>query len=238
MKLYKRVIHRFKNAIEVYEYLDGRYGARGEPRRKKEKPTPEQMDKRNQWNREKKARHKLRTYFDINDYFSCLTYRREDRPPDMQTAKKQFSDAIKIIRREYRKRGKELYWIRNIEVGTKGAWHIHICVNRIPDTDLILKKAWKFGCVTNKLMYEQGEFRELAEYITKTPKTDKRLKESSYSTSKNMPLPEPEVRKVKRLGKPKEVEGFYLDKPSFHEGENRVTGYPYRCYTLLRYRRI
>lgn len=234
MKKYKRLIYRFKNAIEVYEYLDGRYGARGAPRKKKKNITPELIKKRNQWNKERKARHLLQEYFQENDYFSDFTYKRENRPSDLKESGQQFAEAIKIIRREYRKRGEELRWISNHEVGTKGAWHIHVCINRIPDTDIILKKAWPYGMVNNKLMYEQGGFAELAKYITKTPETDTRLKESRYSHSRNMPLPEPEKEIVYTLGEPKEEEGFYLDKPSFHEGDNPFTGYKYRYYTLLK----
>lgn len=35
-----------------------------------------------------------------------------------------------------------------------------------------------------RLLYERGEFAELAAYITKTPETDPRLKESAYRTHK------------------------------------------------------
>lgn len=238
MKLYNRITYEFPNAIEVYEYLDGRYGARGMPREKLRQVTPEMVAKRNQWNKERRARHRLRMYFDVNDYFSDFTYRKDARPPNMATAKEHYRKAIRKIRKEYQKRGYELYWLRNIEVGTKNGWHIHVCINRIPDTDIILAKAWPYGRVINQLMYEKGEFAELAAYITKTPATDPRLKDASFQPSRNMPLPEPKKKKVKRLGKPKEKEGFYLDKPSFHEGTNKFTGYPYRCYTLLRYRRI
>lgn len=39
----KRVTHTFRKGdiLEVKEYHDGRYGARGLPREKKRKPTPE-----------------------------------------------------------------------------------------------------------------------------------------------------------------------------------------------------
>lgn len=237
---YRKKIQKFRNATEIAEYHTGRYGAPGQKRQPKKKATPEQIKKINRYNREKIARWKLREWFDVNDYFSCLSYRKEARPPDMKMAKKDFANAVKIIRREYRKRGYELRWMRNIEVGTKGAWHIHVVINRITDTDLILKKAWTHGRITNELLYEKGEFRELAEYITKTPDTDPRLKETSYSASKNLPVPEPEVKTYKRWKTWHEIkipEGFYLDKESLREGTNPVTGYNYRVYTLLRIRR-
>jgi len=239
--MYGKKIWEFLNAIEVREYHDAKYGAPGQKRIKKRKPTPEEMAKVNQYNRERKARHKLREYFEVNDYFSCLTYRRDARPPDMATAKEHFKQALRFIRKEYKKRGATLFWMRNIEVGTKGGWHIHLIINRIPDTDLILKAAWQHGKVKNELLHEKGEFRQLAAYITKTPATDPRLKEADYSASRNMPLPEPDKRVYKRWKTWRDIkvkEGFYLDEESVREGINPVTGYPYREYTLLRIRRI
>ena len=193
---YKKKTWEFRRAIEVMEYHTARYGAPGQKREKKKKPTKEDMEKVNQYTKERKARHRLRTYFYKNDYFSCLTYRVDARPPDMQAAKRDWSEALKIIRREYKKRGEQLFWMRNIEVGTKGAWHIHLAINRIPDTDVILKKAWTKGKVVNQLLYEQGEYKELAAYITKTPRTDNRLRESNYDASRNMPLPEPKEKYI------------------------------------------
>ena len=57
VKRYKRIIYTFKNSIEVYEYLDGKYGAPGKKRGKKRKLTEEAIRYRNQWNRERKVRH-------------------------------------------------------------------------------------------------------------------------------------------------------------------------------------
>lgn len=236
---YKKKTWEFRRAIEVMEYHTGRYGAPGQKREKKKKPTKEDMEKVNQYTKERKARHRLRTYFYKNDYFSCLTYKVEERPPDMKAAKKDWSNALDVIRREYKKRGEQLFWMRNIEVGTKGAWHIHLIINRISDTDVILKKAWTKGKVVNQLLYEQGEYKELAAYITKTPKTDNRLKKTAFDASRNMPLPEPKEKIYlhwKTWNKIKIPEGYYLDPESVHEGENPTNGYPYRTYTLLKLR--
>lgn len=240
---YKKKEMRFKYAREVMEYHTARYGAPGQKRIKRKKHTPEQMEQINRLNRERIARWKLREHFDVNDYFSALTYRKEERPSGMSGAKEDFRKFIRIVRKEYKKRGMELKWMRNIEVGTRGAWHVHIIVNRIADTDLILKKAWKKGKVINQLLYEKGEFASLAAYITKTPKTDQRLQESHYSASRNLPLRDP-IEKTYRhwktwkdIEKVRIPEGFYLDKDSYVEGINPFTGYKYRRYTLLRVRR-
>ena len=170
---YTKKIYKTKNGIDVEEMHTYRYPSPGAKREKRKKVTPEQMAKVNQKNKEKKCRRKLMQYFSEGDYFTCLTYQKENRPQDMKEAKKDFSDAMKVIRREYKKRGKQVRWIRNIEVGTRNAWHVHLVINRIQDTDLILRKAWSKGKVINQLLYERGGFRNLAAYITKTPQTDK-----------------------------------------------------------------
>lgn len=242
----RRITYEFENAIEREEYLDGRYGAPGEKRSKKKKATPEQVAQVNQWNKEKKARHRLRKYFKVNDYFFTLTYPKEERPPDMKTAKADFREFYKVVGKEYRKRGAELRWIRNIECTSTGNWHIHVVINRIPDTDLIISQAWDHGKVRDKqLLYDKGEFKALAQYITKDAKTqekyvdkgvlDHKIIESNYSTSRNMPLPEPKKDKLERWPKePKPKKGWYIDKESYFEGINKVTGFPYRHYTMLR----
>ena len=232
---YKKRVYRFRNAIEVEMYHSGRYGAPGQGRQKKQKPTPEQMERKNQRNREDRCRRKMREHFRENDYYVTLTYTRDARPPDMEAAKQDFNRMIRRLRREYA--GKEMKWIRNIEVGTKGAWHVHMVLNRIPDLDVILQQAWPHGRVFYQLLHQRGEFRDLAAYLTKTPKTDPRLKETSYSSSRNLPIPEPEEKVIgsgtwrKKIHIP---EGWYLDQESYWEGINPVTGYPSRRYTLLR----
>lgn len=234
MRRYKKETYRFPNAIEVYEHLDGRYGARGEPRAKRKRPTPEQIRKRNQWNKERRARHKLRAWFHPNDYLVTLTYRKEDRPEGMDQAKKELAAFLRKVRKGYKKTGQELRYLRNIEAGTKGAWHVHLVINRIPDADLILKASWPHGGIDFRLLYERGEFAELAAYITKTPDTDPRLREASYNSSRNLPIPDPEVKYLALWRKkPKEKSGWYIDKESYHEGTNPVTGCKYRYYTLI-----
>ena len=239
VKRYKRLTYIFKNSIEVYEYLDGRYGAPGEPRQKKKKATPEEIKSRNQWNRERTARHKLKTWFEENDYLVLLTYQKALRPDCMSRAKQQYKKWYTKVRKEYRKRGQELRWMRNIEVGTKGNWHIHVAINRIEEADLIISKAWQYGKVTFKHLYDSGGFEQLAGYIVKTPETchkyNESLKETSYSASKNLPVKEPKVKKLCRWRKePQAKKGYYIDKATYHEGTNTTTGYKYRYYTMVK----
>ena len=249
----KRKTYTFRRGqiMEVEEYHDGRYGAPGSNRTRRTKTTPEQMQMVNQINKAKRCRHKLLEYFNQGDTFATLTYQPANRPSDMKAAVKDFQKTIRKIQREYRKRGRPLYWIRNIEQGTKGAWHIHLVVNEIGDTASILKSAWdKGGTYTveirlNDKLYDE-DFTKLANYMTKDNKTiykkadgqtgKPRLREASYSTSRNMPLKDSKVRKLiswQRKVKPKK--GYAIVR--VYEGINPITGYSYRRYTMIRFRR-
>ncbi len=248
----KRKTYKFKKngIIEVNEYHDGSYGAPGKCRKKKEKPTPEEMQRINHRNKADRCRHRLLEYFTAGDTFATLTYEVKNRPPDMETAIRQFAETMRKVRTAYRRKGEELYWIRNIEQGTKGAWHIHLVINEIGDTAGILKRAWVYGGVyaveirLSDKLYDE-DFTKLAEYMTKDSSTVEkkkdgswsrpRVRQSSYSTSRNMPLKEPEVKKLKRWKEePKPKKGYIIIK--IHEGINPATGFKYRRYTMVRLR--
>ena len=233
--------------IEVEEYHDGRYGGAGNRRKRKEKPTPEAARIINSKNKAKKCRQRMLEYFREGDVLATWTYEVRNRPPDMEGALKDFQRAMRRVRTEYRKRGYEVFWIRNIERGTKGAWHIHLLINEIGDTASILMNAWnKGGTWTTKIKDSKlysTDMSQLASYLTKDKHTradrkdgtrgKPRLAESSYSTSRNMPLPEPEVDKLQRWKKePRPKKGYYIAKSV--EGINPVTGYRYRRYTMVR----
>lgn len=246
----KRKTYKFKQGriVEIEEFHDGNYGAPGMNRRKKKKPTKEEMEKVNAWNKTKRCRRKLLEYFNAGDTIATWTYEKQNRPPDMKVALKDFQKAIRKVREEYKKRGYELRWIRNIEKGTKGAWHIHIIVNEIGDSPTILKKAWeKGGTWTEEIrnsekIYDEG-FEKLAAYMTKSETTREkrkdgeisrqRIKEANYSTSRNMPIPEPKEERLVRWKKEiKPKKGYYIAQ--CYEGINPVTGFKYRRCTLIR----
>lgn len=246
----KRKTYRLRGGdiIDVEEFHDGNYGAPGRIRAGKKKPTREQIRKVNAMNKARRCRLRLLEYFTPGDLFGTWTYEVGNRPPDMKQAQKDFQKAIRKVREQFKKRGYELFWIRNIEQGTKGAWHIHFVINEIGDTASIVAKAWEHGGTyisvirLNSKLYDP-DFTKLAAYMTKDGHSTEvkkdgtpgkpRLKDASYSTSRNMPLPEPDEDQLKRWKKePAPKKGYYMVR--VHEGVNPVTGYLYRRYTMAR----
>lgn len=248
----KRKEYRFRKGdiLDIEEYHDGKYGDPGGKRIKKRKATPEDMNRVNKWNKEKRCRQRLLCYFKPGDLFITWTYRLDARPPDMAEALKDFQKARRYVSREYKKRGYRVFWIRNIERGTRGAWHIHLIINEIGDSASIIQKAWDKGGVWIETLkqskYYDEDFSKIAAYITKDEhsvdtKADgtpgkPRIREASYNTSRNMPLPEPHVDKLVRWKKEvKPKKGYYIAR--IWEGINPKTGYKYRRVTQIRLNR-
>ena len=227
------------NGRIVEEYHSIRTPPPGErsPRRE---ATPEEMAKANHRQKERNVRLLIMANFTENDYYITLTYRKEDRPGSMEECKKHFTAFIARVKRAYKRAGVVLKWIRNIEKGSRGGWHIHLIVNRIRDADVIIRRAWKFGGVHNALLYTEGGFKKLAEYMAKESRAGEgteAVKENSYSSSRNLERPRPKKKEMSgktfRGKKIRIPAGYVLDKESFYEGVNQYTGYPYRYYTLL-----
>jgi len=245
----KKIRLRHGDVLDVEEYHDGNYGGKGKTRQKKEKPTREQVRLINRRNKARLCRWRLIQYFDQGDLFITWTYATENRPPDMAGALKDFQKAMAKVRKIYRLRGAPHYWIRNIERGTKGAWHIHLVIKQTPEGDAvaIVTKAWtKGGTYVAEIRHSKftgDDMEQLADYLTKDEHTAEprkdgtpgkpRIAEVSYNTSRNMPLPEPKTDKLVRW-KPevKPPKGYYIAR--MHEGINPVTGFLYRSYTLIR----
>ena len=219
----------------VEEFHSRRNYPQGEKRGKREKPTAEEAEKSNQRRREKNATLLLMNNFRRGDYFATLTY--EKRPEDMETVKADLKKLLRFLRREYKKKDRELLWICNVERGPKGGWHIHLALNRIEGTDLLLQKAWDKGHVNATLMYEEGGFRKLGEYLSKqADRGEGGKRESWFSRSRNLAMPKMEKKEIRRWvtwkDKIREPKGYILDKESVIE-DNTKDGYPYRRYILL-----
>lgn len=236
-----------------YEYkFAGNYGAKGEHRRKKEKPTPEQIEWQNRYNKTNRIRREIKANFREDDHWERLSYERGTRKP-MHEVKADFRKFVDRLRKKYRELGAELKWMRIIEIGKRGGIHVHALINRIPgaDTDVLISKCWEHGYVSHTNIYNSGGYQGLAEYMAKLPDEEERKKkglpeklskdEYNYSTSRNLIRPEPErktyyrwtMRKILRDG-PEPTPGYYIDKNTIKQGFNRFTGYSYLRYTEIK----
>ena len=244
---YKRKIYRSENYIETEISHLGRYGAKGERRAERQKATPEQVKKQNQWLREKQLRRVLQLNFYPNDIWLTLKYPKGTRKtvPEVEKDIRKFQDKM---RKEYKKRGEDFKWVKRIEIGKKGGIHAHFVINRIWGSELLVSKCWPHTSHYESIT-ERGGMEDLAAYIVKPlPEEveqlsmfeDERKRVLKYSTSRNLIRPEPEVKVFKRKTVRKYLEelpvepGFYIDKDSVRIGVNQITGYSYIHYRQIR----
>jgi hypothetical protein len=241
----------FLNSNE-YEYkFAGRYGAKGEKRLPKKKATPEQIQKQNQYNREKYMRRLIKANYAPDDLWITLKYPRGTRKP-LREITKDLRYFHTEMRKEFRKHGEAYKFIIRYEIGAHGGIHIHILINRsqnILHTDLLIKRIWKFGYVNYETLYEYGGYQRLANYIVKKPNKEQeqqlnlfeeedRKELIKYSSSRNLIRPQPEQKTYRRWtmqklieNGPKPTPGYYIDIDTIRYGVNEYTGMSYYQYT-------
>ena len=247
--MYRLDIYRFKSSIE-YEYKHaGNYGAKGERRSRKQKRTPEDIERQNQYQRTKTVRHLIKANFEEGDYWITLTYSGKEGKT-IRTIISDLSKFLKNIRYQYKKAGKPCKYIYRVEIGSRGGIHVHIVMNRITGLDRLIDKNWRHGRKHFTLL-DSGTYEKLAEYIVK-PLTDqqkKLLKTFSeeakkllrYSCSRNLERPEPETkiyshRTMRSVFNNDLIpeKGYYIDKNSIRRGVNAYTGYSYLYYQEIK----
>lgn len=235
----------FEGSIEIERSHTGRYGAGGMPRQKKRKATPEDIARQNQTNRENNLRRILKANFKAaKDYWITLTYQKGTRT-DAETVNADLTKLMKKIKYQYQKRGAPCKWVARVEVGKRGAGHIHMVINRIRDADLIISEMWSqipdSGHADLTMLREKGEFKELAAYIVKREKENEEIapvqQYSAYRRSRNLEIPKPKKKLIKTkklLSDPEPYKGYYIDKSSISCGINPVTGYRYQHFTMIK----
>lgn len=261
--MYERLKYDLGRSIEYEYHYKGRYGAPGEKRGERKKPTPAQIEKQNQWNKENLVRRTILLNFDEDDLWVCLKYPRGCRLP-VEDVKKHWSDFRGKMSRAYKKAGFPFKFIYRMEVSSSGGVHFHVLVNRLRgevQTDKLIAQYWKeitskslrgAGHINLTPMYESGGYEALAEYLTKKPRKEEyeqlslfpeneRKEFIKYSTSRNLIRPVPEKRDyrrwtLKRLIEegPKASKGYYIDKNSIISGVNRYTGMSYYRYREIK----
>ncbi len=226
--------------IEVCKYHSPRAHARGEKREKKQELTSEAQKKVNLRMAEKELRRIMNANFKVGDVLARLDFYR--RPSGSVEMQKLISKAVRKMREEYRRAGKELKYIYVKEVGPRGGRHIHILISR-QDMDVlgILERCWPHGGIHVDPWRTGPNFAKAAAYFIKysarTEETEGKLIGKRWNPSRN--LKKPRIRKwIIRSNRFREVvrekKGYYLEKDSVQSGISEYTGFRYFSYTLIR----
>lgn len=229
------------DVIEVEKIHSGRYGAPGKKRKKKSKPTKEEIVKQNERNAIKKLRRKINCNFGLGDYHLILTYRKEERP-NTEEARNIISQFLRKLRAVYKKHGTDLKYVLTTEYKNK-AIHHHLIVNGADEWNVTkeITKLWPRGRPKLSPLDDKGDYSLLAEYFVKETCDSFRdadnPNKTRYTCSRNLkePIVKKEIIKAGTWRKePKEKKGWYIDKNSLVDGINPITGFRYQYYRLLR----
>lgn len=244
MYRYKLIEYKAGATIEVIKCIPkserkGYSGVRG----KKVKKTKEEMQEANMRQAARKLAIKINANFKPGDWHLILTYK--DPKPDRKQAQKNIGDFLSKLRKEYRKIGFELKYIQVTEYLHKRIHH-HLIINHVKSnkktTLEITRELWKdHGRRQFVPLYEEGEYKRLAEYMIK--ETEKTFRDEGnpskqhYSCSRNLIMPKPERRimtvKKKWDMNPKPRNGYYIEEDSLYNGFDKL-GYPYQRYTMVK----
>lgn len=239
MTVYRKIIYDMGVVIQIEKSMPGRYGAPGEKRGKKKKPTPEDVRKQNERRRWRKVQRLILMNFREGDWHLILKYRPGERPETYKEAKDHRKKFLDRMREAYRKAGIPFKWIAVTERGKRGqVLHHHLVIEDIrrdgTDTVKLVKKLWTYGGEFFSSLYEDGEYEKLAEYIVKAETKDEGGW-GTYSRSRNLKEPVKTVERVyhrRWRNPPVAPKGWYVVKDSVYNGENPVTGRPYQHYTI------
>lgn len=239
--MYDKTTYDMGWVIQVEKHYPGNYGAPGMERAPKRERTPEDIARQNERNKVKRVQRLIIMNFKEGDWHLTLTYKKDARPDTLKEAKERVRKFLGKMRAAYKKAGYPFKYICVTERGEKGACHHHLVIEDIAgpglNTKEMVMRYWTQGMRTFSPLYEDGEFEDLAEYLTKK-ETKEEGAGCSYTHSRNLIMPKPKRERIHRKTwrrDPRPKKGYYIVKDHVINGINPVTGYPYQHYTMRRY---
>lgn len=218
----------------IKNYSPRAYGAPARHRRRRLRDTPKAMEKYNNQKRAEKIQQLIILNFDKG--FHCiLDYPKNEKPGTYKEAEDNLMKCLHKISRRFKKQGKRFKYIAVTEKGTRAAaLHHHVIVEGYSEVAEQLIEVWGNHIKINK-MYEEGAYKDLAEYIVKAETKEEQTKgRSKYHRSRN--LKEPIVRRSLMTGAirddPEVPKGYHLVQDSLVNGYNDVLGIRYQSYTV------
>lgn len=246
---YIREVCKAGRVMEVRKYYTGRYGKRGRgspPCR----PSSDAIIRSTNRRQETELRRKLNANFAPGrDALVTLNWSGTPDPDEMLRGARNF---FRRLGYSYRKAGKTLKYVYCMEIGPRGARHIHAVISEVDLQEL--SRTWKEGSVNIQPLYPDGDYGKIARYMCKYARvTEKTLEDypdltevklgKRFNCSRN--LIQPKVTKEVVMAnafreEPAERIGDWdLVKDSVEAGTSDLTGraYLYATYHLNSQRR-
>lgn len=141
--MYTEVVTRVTDDLfEIKKYHMGLYGAPGQRRKKKDKPTTTAVQNYNRKRRERHIQLLILANF-MKGHHVILTYPESSVPSSYEEAEKNLADFLDRMRRELKSQGKEFCYIAVTERGKKKAvLHHHMIIQDIPGIKRLVSEMW------------------------------------------------------------------------------------------------
>lgn len=168
------------------------------------------------------------------DHHLQLTYKIE---PTAEQGKKDRQKFTRELKAKCKKIGIDVKWIAVTEYKGKRVHHHIICSN-VPMS--IINECWKHGRVFHNPLWDNPNYKDLAEYLlkeaSKTYEQKGDIRERRYNTSRNVVMPkEPKEKELSRIDmndEPIPPKGYYIDGEVEYY-EHAITRMPCRQYILV-----
>lgn len=220
--------------IFIKNYSPRGYGAPSKKRIKRMRDTPEAMKRYNNQKRAEKLQQLILLNFD-KGFHVVLDYPKGQRPETYEEAEANLKKCLYKVSRRFKRKDKSFRYIAVTEKGKEAAaLHHHLIVEGYSEVVEELTRAWGNHIKINQ-MYEEGAYKDLAEYIVKAETKEEQTKgKSKYHRSRN--LKEPIVRSSLIRGAikddPEIPKGHHLVPDTLINGYNDVLGIRYQSYLV------
>ncbi len=176
---------------------------------KRWRETSKAMEKYNNLRRAEKLQLLILNNFE-KGYHVSLDYAKGFRPETYEEAEKRLTTCLHKVSRKLKRKGISFKYIAVTERGKKAAaLHHHLVIEHDADVLAALLSVWG-NHMHISVMYEEGQYKDLAEYLIKKETKEEQTKgKAKYHRSRN--LKEPLMRKA-------EIEGQLTDEPFVPQG--------------------
>ena len=218
--------------IRIKKYSHRSFGAPNMKRIKRLKDTPKAMKKYNNQQRAEKLQMLMILNFN-KGFHVILDYPKDNRPKTYEEAESNLKKCLYKVSRRLKKKDKQFKYIAITERGKRAAaLHHHIIIEGYSEIVEELMRAWGQH-IKISAMYEEGAYKDLADYICKMETKEEATKgKSKYHRSRN--LKEPIKRTRVRPGTFKEdpyiPKGYELMEHTLVNGHNDIVGVRYQHY--------
>ena len=216
----------------IKNYSPRGFGSPGKKRTKRKRETPKAMSKYNNTKRAEKLQMLILVNFD-KGFHVTLDYPVGARPETYKEAEDNLRKCLYKVSRRLKKQGKQFKYIAITERGKRAAaLHHHVIIEG--DSQILDELIAVWGNhIKISQMYEEGAYKDLADYFCKIETKEEQTKgKSKYHRSRNLKEPLQRVAFAQGTIKDDPVvpEGYQIIPDTLVNGFNELVGVRYQHF--------